>query len=207
MSDYTPEPAMRVFARELQETTQELDLGGGDMSANYFLLPSGEKVNRMFVVGTIISDECITHREEYSMYNAYLSDTTEDRSRVYFTAGEYAPDTVTSTLRQLDEDGNYPYRVALKGKVDTYEKDDGEVLVSLRPETLINLSAEDNGRQLQRQWLYETLDQTIGRFDAEEGDRVENGVDLVEAAKTHYPEVREELREDLLEIAERQADA
>ncbi|MFA5222629.1 MAG: nucleic acid-binding protein, partial [Methanoregula sp.] len=47
------EPARRVFAGELRECRYQFKDGEDEKSPTYVLLPSGERSNRIFLVGTL----------------------------------------------------------------------------------------------------------------------------------------------------------
>ncbi|HNJ80253.1 MAG TPA: nucleic acid-binding protein, partial [Methanoregulaceae archaeon] len=47
------EPARRVFAGELRETRIHFREGEDEKSPTYVLLPTGERCNRVFLVGTL----------------------------------------------------------------------------------------------------------------------------------------------------------
>jgi RPA family protein len=71
-------------------------------------------------------------------------------------AGQYQPDAA-SALRELEP----PAYVAVVGKPRTYETDEGEVNVSVRPESITEVAAATRD-----QWVVETADRTLDRIDA-----------------------------------------
>lgn len=202
MTDYTPETALRVTAKELNETTVELDLGGGERDTTYHLLPSGDKVSRVLLYGVITGPDDIRENDQYDMYNAAVLDPLTGE-RVHFTAGQYAPE-VKATLTNFRDEGQYPYAVMLKAKARTFPDDDtGEPIAALNPEDIAEVQQDPN----ETLWNYEVLMQTFERFDTPEGEKVENGIDFVERAKQEYPDAREDLKSAMLEAAEKFADS
>src|SRR6056297_3415331 len=122
----TREVARRAFAREFNDAGYTFKESDDERAPVYLLLPTGEKANRVFVVGTLTETEDIGDDSEY--WRGRVVDPT---GTFFVYAGQYQPDAA-SALR----DAETPQYVAVVGKPRTFETDDGSVNVSLRPESI-----------------------------------------------------------------------
>jgi len=157
MAGFTREVAYRIFAQELRDTTVALERDPDDSYApQYVLTPTGAKVNRVFVVGTLTEKEDIGTDTEY--WRARISDPT-GASFIY--AGQYQPDATRALVDATvaDADADTPEFLAVVGKVSVYTTEEGNVLTSLRPETISIVNAETRDR-----WVLETARQTLDRI-------------------------------------------
>ena len=148
----TREVARRVFAAEFNDATYTFKESDDDRAPVYLLLPTGERANRVFVVGTLTETEDVGEDSEY--WQGRIVDPNGDTFYVY--AGQYQPDAAAA-LRDLEP----PAYVAVVGKPRTYETDDGEINVSIRPESISAVTAAVRNR-----WVVETLDR-LAAFDDE----------------------------------------
>ncbi|MCD6206664.1 MAG: DNA-binding protein [Methanosarcinales archaeon] len=167
MAGFTREVAYRIFAQELRDTTVALERDSDDAYApQYVLTPTGAKVNRVFVVGTLTEKEDIGTDTEY--WRARISDPT-GASFIY--AGQYQPDATRALVDATvaDADAETPEFLAVVGKVSIYTTEDGNVLTSLRPETISIVDAETRDR-----WVLETARQTLDRIKRLEDGSSEN---------------------------------
>ena len=156
----TREVARRVFADEFNDATFSFKESDDDRAPVYALLPTGEKVNRVFFVGTL------TEKEDVGEDNEYWRGRIVDPTGTFFVyAGQYQPEA-TSTLRDLEP----PAYVAVVGKPRTYETDDGTVNVSVRPESIQVVDAATRDR-----WVVETAERTVDRVSAFEDEGNEYG--------------------------------
>ena len=147
----TREVARRVFAREFNDAHYTFKESDDDRAPVYVLLPTGERANRIFVVGTL------TETEDVGEDNEYWRGRIVDPTGTFFVyAGQYQPDAA-SALRELDP----PAYVAVVGKPRTYETDEGDINVSVRPESITQVDAATRD-----QWVVETADRTLDRIDA-----------------------------------------
>ncbi|EMA48977.1 RPA family protein [Halococcus thailandensis] len=144
------EVARRVFAREFNDANYIFAESDDDMAPNYALLPTGEKANRVFFVGTLTETEDVGSDDEY--WQARVVDPT---GTFYVYAGQYQPEAAR-ILSKLDA----PEYVAVVGKPRTYETDDGTVNVAVRPESITVVDEETRER-----WVIETAEQTLGRLE------------------------------------------
>lgn len=145
------EVAQRAFATEFNDATHTFRESDEERAPVYVLLPTGEKANRVFVVGTLTETEDVGSDEEY--WQGRIVDPT---GTFFVYAGQYQPEAA-GMLRETDP----PAFVAVVGKPRTYETDDGTTNVSLRPEHLSVVTEADR-----HQWVVETAERTLERLDA-----------------------------------------
>ncbi|MFT4885580.1 MAG: RPA family protein [Natronomonas sp.] len=156
MSESAPtrEVARRAFAAEFNDATYTFKESDDERAPVYSLLPTGERANRVFVVGTLTETEDVGEDSEY--WRGRIVDPTG----TFFTyAGQYQPEAA-SALR----DAETPAYVAVVGKPRTYETDEGDVNVSLRPESITVVDAGTRDR-----WVVETAKRTLDRIETFDG--------------------------------------
>ncbi|WP_276257566.1 RPA family protein [Haloglomus litoreum] len=147
----TREVARRAFAREFNDAGYTFKESEDDRAPLYALLPTGERANRVFVVGTLMETEDVGDESEY--WRGRIVDPTG----TFFTyAGQYQPEAAAA-LRELET----PAFVAIVGKPRTYETDEGDIRVSLRPESITVVDQATRDR-----WVVETAERTIERIEA-----------------------------------------
>ncbi|ELZ27510.1 hypothetical protein C475_06310 [Halosimplex carlsbadense 2-9-1] len=146
----TREVARRVFAGEFNDATYTFKESDDERAPVYLLLPTGERANRVFLVGTLMETEDVGDDSEY--WQGQVIDPNGDRYYMY--AGQYQPDAA-SMLRELEP----PAYISVVGKPRTYETDDGEVNVSVRPESITEVDAATRDR-----WVVETAERTLDRI-------------------------------------------
>jgi RPA family protein len=149
------EVAKRVFAEEFNSATSTFTESDEDRAPVYALLPSGEKANRVFVVGTLTETTDVGSDSEY--WQARIVGPT---GTFFAYAGQYQPE-VASVLRNAEP----PAYVAVIGKPRTYETDDGDVNVSIRPESISIVGSEARDA-----WVAEAAEQTLARLEAFDPD-------------------------------------
>lgn len=147
--------ARRVFAREFNDATETFKESDEERAPVYVLLPTGERANRVFFVGTLTETEDVGSDSEY--WQGRVVDPT---GTFYVYAGQYQPEAA-STLRDIEP----PAYVAVAGKPRTFETDDGQTNVAVRPESITVVDAETRDR-----WVVETAARTIERIQAFEAD-------------------------------------
>lgn len=118
----------------------------------YLLLPSGGKANRVFLVGTMTEKE---NRE--GKYSVRINDSTGN-FLVY--AGQYQPEAADA-LRDIEA----PAYVAVVGKPNIFETDEGDVISTIRPERIVEVSAETRHK-----WVAETAEDTLERLEISSDD-------------------------------------
>jgi RPA family protein len=148
------EVAKRVFAGEFRDAGHTFKESEEERAPTYLLLPTGEKANRVFVVGTLTEKEDIGSDSEY--WRARVVDPT-GTFLVY--AGQYQPEAV-DVIREVEP----PEYVAVVGKPDTYEPEDSDdVITSVRPESMTVVDADTRDR-----WIAETAERTLERIEGGE---------------------------------------
>ncbi|WP_232703107.1 RPA family protein [Halobacterium wangiae] len=175
----TREVARRAFASEFNDAEFTFKESDDERAPLYALLPTGERANRVFVVGTLTETEDIGEDSEY--WRGRVVDPT---GTFFVYAGQYQPDAA-SALRELET----PTYVAVVGKPRTFETDDGSVNVSLRPESITPVSEATRDR-----WVVETAERTMERLEAFD----EEGNEYAERARAEYGEDVSEYRQAVL---------
>jgi len=169
----TREVARRVFAQEFNDASYTFKESDDERAPVYVLLPTGERANRVFLVGTLTETEDVGEDSEY--WQGRVVDPNGDTFFMY--AGQYQPDAA-SMLRELEP----PAYVSVVGKPRTYETDDGEVNVSVRPESISQVDEATRDR-----WVVETAERTLDRIqsfeEAEEGAEMD---EYVQMAREQY---------------------
>ena len=151
----TREVARRAFAAEFNDASHTFKESEDERAPVYLLLPTGERANRVFVVGTL------TEKEDVGEDSEYWRGRVVDPTGTFFVyAGQYQPDAA-GMLRELEP----PAYVAIAGKPRTYETDDGTVNVSVRPESITVVDAATRDR-----WVVETAERTLERAEAFDED-------------------------------------
>ncbi len=146
----TREVARRVFATEFNDATYTFKESEDDRAPVYSLLPTGQRANRVFVAGTLTETEDVGDDSEY--WRGRIVDPTG----TFFTyAGQYQPEAV-AVLREAET----PAYVTIVGKPRTYETDDGDVNVSLRPESISVVDGSTRDR-----WVVEAANLTLERIE------------------------------------------
>lgn len=151
----TREVARRVFAREFSDGSDTFKESDEERAPVYLLLPTGARANRIFFVGTLTETEDVGSDSEY--WQGRVVDPT---GTFYVYAGQYQPEAA-SALREIEP----PAYVAVAGKPRTYETDDGDTNVAVRPESITVVDAETRDR-----WVVETAERTIERIQAFEDE-------------------------------------
>jgi RPA family protein len=146
------EPARRVFAAELREARHQFKEGTEEKSPTYVLLPTGQRCNRVFVVGSMTEKQ--RQGEQNVFYRARIVDPT---GTTFVTAGNYQPEAMQQIARVEP-----PAFVAVVGKPNVFEAPDGGgVYVSLRAESVTVVDRET--RDL---WILDAARATLDRIDA-----------------------------------------
>ena len=143
------EVACRVLATEFDDITYTFKESDDDRAPTYGLLPTGEKANRIFFVGTLTETDDVGKKDEY--WQGRIAGPT---GTIVVYAGQYQPEAAAK-LRDLDT----PAYVAVVGKPRTYETDDGSILTSVRPEsiTVVDQTTRD-------EWVADAAKRTLDRI-------------------------------------------
>lgn len=153
---FVREPAKRVFAAELREVRHQFKGDPAeDKSPTFVLLPTGERCSRIYLVGTLTERSRVG--EQSVMQRARISDPT---GIFFVTAGEFQR-AAMERLMTLDISADNPAIVAVVGKPNVYETQDGRMLVSVRAET-VSIVDQDT----RYHWIADTARATLDRVDA-----------------------------------------
>jgi RPA family protein len=156
---YEREPARRVFAAELREITHHFKEGTEDKSPTFVLLPTGERCNRVFLVG-ILNDKKKSEGD-----NVFYQVKIRDPSGIFFiSAGSYQPEAMhqIASIETPTEEGAVTY-VAVIGKPNIFHPPDGRLLVSVRAESVavVDKSVYDC-------WILDASTRTLERIETTE---------------------------------------
>ncbi|HHD16634.1 MAG TPA: hypothetical protein ENK47_08000 [Euryarchaeota archaeon] len=147
----TREAARRVFAVEYNSSQHE-DRGLEENAPNYVITPLGESVNRMYLIGVLMS-KTNNGTDDSPMYRAEIRDPT---GTFYLYAGQYQPQALTA-LAQLEP----PALLGVVGKIRTFVRDDGSFYASVKPEVIFPVDIPQRDR-----WIISTARFTMDRIRA-----------------------------------------
>jgi len=151
IQNYHREPAKRVFAAEMRDAHHSFRVGDDEKSPTYILLPTGERCNRVFIVGTLTQKE--KRGEQHSMYLVRVADPS---GTFFVSAGSYQPEAMQQVAKIEP-----PAFVAVVGKPNAYETPDGKVLISIRAETVTPVDQD-----IRNLWVLDAALATLDRIDA-----------------------------------------
>ncbi len=201
MSMIQREVAWRIFAREFNDSTLEIE-GEEERSPSHLITPLGAQVNRLYAVGVLTEIENKGTPEE-PLWRARVTDPT---GTFFISAGQYQPNVAT-TLANMEP----PLFVAVVGKVSTYQPDDETFLTSVRAELVKEATEEQRDH-----WILEAARGLKERIEmASEASKMEevSAEELIELgydeklasgikkSKEHYPSIPLEQYERMLEDA------
>lgn len=152
MAGFSREVAKRIFAEELKNSNYSFRDGEDQhqYAPSYLLTPTGAKCNRVFIVGTLTEKDDIGSDTEY--WRGRVVDPT---GSILIYAGQYQPEAA-QILACMDA----PSYVAVVGKPNLYRTDDGNIIISLRAESISRV--DENTRN---QWIIDTARRTLERLD------------------------------------------
>lgn len=172
---FVREVAHRIFATEFRESNLQAREGQDQYSPQYLLTPTGAKCNRVFVVGTLTEKEDVGTEAEF--WRARIVDPT---GAFFVYAGQYQPEAAQVLARTTP-----PEFIAVVGKPTTYTTKEGNVITSIRPESLQVVDAATRDR-----WVMDTAMHTARRLAKLQGP----DPDAVKA-REHYSTNVEQYRE------------
>jgi RPA family protein len=191
MSISNRQPAVRVLASELnaahtRDTFQEEDKESGDDDRipKFLVLPSGEGANRVMMTGIVTDLEDVGQDSEY--LRLAVTDVAGDTFYAY--AGQYAPNA-KAKMKALD----MPSRVSIVGKPSVYEDDDGNVYVSVTPESIQSIDESEYFRL-----LTDIAEHTVDRIANGAGSERFQGM----ADTMHTDSTREDIYESAISVLE-----
>lgn len=144
------EAAKRVFAAELREVKIQFREGDDRKSPGFVLLPTGERANRIFIVGTMTEKE---KRGDQNMY--YLARVADPTGTFYVMAGSYQPDAMQQ-MAMIEP----PAFVAVVGKPTLFEAQSGAIRVTVRAESITPVDADTRNI-----WVLDTARNTLERIE------------------------------------------
>lgn len=148
---FSREVAKRVFIEELKRSDHSFREGEeqNQYAPSYLLTPTGAKCNRVFVVGTLTEKDNVGSETQY--WKGRVVDPTGSIS-IY--AGQYKPEAA-----QILADMDVPEFVAVVGKPNLFQTDDGNIIISLRIESIQKV--DEATRNL---WIMDTARRTSERL-------------------------------------------
>jgi RPA family protein len=165
-SGYVREVAHRIFAAEFRESNLQVKEGNDQYSPQFLLTPTGAKCNRVFIVGTLTENENVGTEAQF--WRGRIVDPT---GTFFVTAGQYQPEAAQVLARTTP-----PEFVAVVGKPTTYTTKEGNVLTSIRAESIQVVDSATRDK-----WVLETAKLTMARLEKLKGD----APDAVKA-REHY---------------------
>lgn len=153
MAGFSREVAKRIFAEELKSSNYSFRDGEDQhqYAPSYLLTPTGAKCNRVFVVGTLTEKDDIGSDTEY--WRGRVVDPT---GSILIYAGQYQPEAA-----QILANMEAPSYVAVVGKPNLYQTDDGNIIISLRAESIQRVDENTRNR-----WIIDTARRTLERLEA-----------------------------------------
>lgn len=156
---YEREPAKRVFASELRETTYHFKDGAEEKSPTFVLLPTGERCNRIFLIGELIEKK--KSDGDMVFYKIKVKDPS---GFFYVNAGSYQQEAMHQIASidfpaEAPQNGPYPF-VAVIGKPNIFQAPDGRVLVSIRAESVAVVNQE-----MYHNWILDAATRTLERLE------------------------------------------
>lgn len=149
-NEYIREVAHRLFAVELKESNLQVKEGQDQFSPQYLITPTGAKCNRVFVVGVL------TEKEDVGTDSGFWRGRVVDPTGAFFvTAGQYQPEAAQILSRTTP-----PEFVAVVGKPTAYTTKEGNVLTSIRAESMHIVDAATRDR-----WVVDTAMLTLKRLE------------------------------------------
>jgi hypothetical protein len=152
---FTREVAHRIFAAEFKEANMQVKEGQEQYSPQYLITPTGAKVNRVFIVGTLTEKEDVGTDAEF--WRGRIVDPT---GAFFVTAGQYQPEAAQVLARTSP-----PEFVAVIGKPSTYTTKEGNVLTSIRAESMHVVDADTRDR-----WVVDAAMHTTKRLEKLQGN-------------------------------------
>jgi uncharacterized protein len=151
MAGFSREVAKRIFAEELKSSNYSFRDGEDQhqYAPSYLLTPTGAKCNRVFMVGILTEKDDIGGDTEY--WRGRVVDPT---GSILIYAGQYQPEAA-----QILACMEAPSYVAVVGKPNLYQTDDGNIIISLRAESIQRV--DENTRN---QWIIDTARRTSERL-------------------------------------------
>ncbi|MGB8217353.1 MAG: hypothetical protein WCE94_08635 [Candidatus Methanoperedens sp.] len=167
---YVREVAHRLFAAELKESNLQVKEGQDQFSPAFLITPTGAKCNRVFIVGTLTEKEDIGTDSEF--WRGRIVDPT---GAFFVTAGQYQPEAAQMLAKTAP-----PEFIAVIGKPTTFTTKEGNVLTSIRAESMHIVDGATRDR-----WVVDTASLTLKRLEKLAGSEP----DAVKAREHYHTKV------------------
>jgi RPA family protein len=153
VAGFSREVARRVFAEELKSCNYSFreSEDQSQYAPQYLLTPTGAKCNRVFMVGTLTEKDDIGGDTEY--WRGRVVDPT---GSILIYAGQYQPEAA-----QIMANMEAPAFVAVVGKPNLYQTEDGNIIISIRAEAIQRVN-----EATRNQWIMDTARRTHERLKA-----------------------------------------
>ena len=149
---YSREVAVRMFAEELNDISEmgSVEREGSMFDTKFGIVPTGGNAGRVLICGALYEVENVG--DDTPFYRGRVSDPT---GSFRINVGQYQPDAL-SALHEME----VPAFVAIVGKLNTYQPDNSEdIITSVRPESITVIDEETRNI-----WVEETLALTKERL-------------------------------------------
>jgi RPA family protein len=151
MAGFSREVARRIFLEELKGSNYAFRDGEDQhqYAPQYVLTPTGAKCNRVFLVGTLTERDDIGGDTEY--WRGRVVDPT---GSILIYAGQYQPEAA-QILANIEP----PAFIAVVGKPNLYQTEDGNIIISIRAEAIQTVD-----ESTRNQWILDTARRTEERL-------------------------------------------
>ncbi len=119
-------PVTKMLIAELTRTTHVLPRGEGQYEAQTYMTPTGRTIAKIIIAGAAIEKEDVG--KDQTMWRLRISDPS---GTIQVYAGTYQPEAV-QVIAMLE----IPSFVAVVGKMHLYQPEDGNVIVSIRSDSV-----------------------------------------------------------------------
>ncbi len=179
-------PARRVFSAEIREARIHFREGTDEKSPSFVLLPTGERCNRVFLCGALTEKR--RQGEQNAFYRARIVDPT---GTFFVMASSFQPEAMHQISRIEP-----PAFVAVAGKPNVYETPEGNVLVSIRAESVTTIEKE-----VRDLWVLDAAEATLNRLDVLAGPSPgEDGIKALKEYQTDPAKYRAMVRDALAHL-------
>ena len=138
------------------------------LDPSYVLLPTGERCNRVFIVGTL------TEKKRQGEQNMFYRARVVDPTGTFFVMASSYQQEAMQQMARIEP----PAFVAVVGKPSMYNAPDGAILISVRAESVTVVSKE-----VRDIWVLDTARATLDRVDA-----LGKSEDSLWAEKEYHPD-------------------
>jgi RPA family protein len=156
---YDRKSAKRVFAAEYSDVSHTFKEGDQDRDPKYALLPSGDRANRLFIVGVVTEVEDISNDPDTTYLRARVADHT---GAFYVYAGQYQQQAVATLL-----DVSQPSIISVVGKPKLYDPDDEDEVIA----QVLAENVDPSDEKTRARWTLETIDHTLDRIESFDSGR------------------------------------